>query len=48
MDTYWIDESQWSSQLSPHLSAEATDVLVHMTREERNDYEKLKKALLEY
>ena len=48
MDTYRIDKSQWSSQLSPHLSAEATDVFVHMTREDRNDYEKLKKALLEH
>ena len=48
MDTYWIDKSQLSSQLSPYLSAEATNVLVHMTREDRNDYEKLKKALLEH
>ena len=48
MDTYRIDKSQWSSQLSPHLSAEATDVFVHMIREDRNDYEKLKKALLEH
>ena len=48
MDTYWINKSQWSSQLSPHLSAEATDVFLHMMREDRNDYEKLKKALLEH
>ena len=35
-------------QLSLHLSAEETDVFIHMTREDRNDYEKLKKTLLEH
>ncbi len=48
MDTYRIGKSQWSSQLFPHLSAEATNAFVHMMREDRNDYEKLKQALLEH
>ena len=48
MDTYRIDKSQWLNQLSLHLSAEATDVFAHITREDQNNYEKLKKALLEH